>query len=1011
MTAENETVIFTVKLNESDMEKRLTVLRASLAQLLKERTELDKSFKAGSVTAQQYADNMGTLGKAIGEAKEEIKTHNRQLQLQKQAHDAADGSVKQLRANVGLLTTAVADLSKEDRENTEAGKMLVAQLGSQLAELKQVTKAYGDHRLEVGNYSLATQQTNKHLAAMQQQGKKTSDALSTLDNTFGVFGGQLEGIKSGLQNAKAGLEATKLGLVGVRGAIAATGIGVLLIALGTLYAWLTKSQEGMDWLERKTAAVGKVFALLTDKAAQVGGAIMKAFENPKQALKELGTLLKDNLINRFTALYEIGAAVANLDFTRLVDGAIQLGTGIEGATDKARKLGKEVAAAAEAGERLAATNQKIRRDESDLTAERAKSRAEVERLKKASEDVTKSTTARAAAAKQAYDIENGLLQRQLALQQRKIDAVKAEYKGRETLDEARDKINEAQAQYYELEEESLGKQTELQNSLNGIRQEGADKAKQQADAAKAAALEALQLQQQVADKRLQIAQLRGQDTLALEEDAIRKAAAVEIAQAGKSATLRELIAAETEAKILTLRVQKMAEAATLEVSTRKAGLEAQLALVQEGSSTELRLRLALIRANAETERTELEANATQTVEGRRLLAAQLAKVDAEARAATEQAERSFVERQQQQQQEAADKEVALRKYVFDRIGKDRAAALADQQAGIEAELATVREGSKAELRLRIAAINNRRQQELLAENLTANARKKINADADAEIEDERRKRLGKIVEMVAGYVDQAMNITKSLIEANTQSQLKALDDQQAAALNAAGVSADQRVAIEKKYAKQKEAIEREAAKKRKIIAIAEAVISTAKAVVAAYTIPIVGPVLAAIAAAIGAAQIAVISSQQFAKGGYVPERKGGYVVGPGTGTSDSIPARISNGESIITAAATQKHYNLLSAINQEGGGVAFPGTKGYVGSVDIAAPAVRHYYAQGGVAQSGSSAIDYDLFAAKIAQYVGPAVGQQVLSGIQQMPAPVVGVEEITNVANRVQVRSSSNDS
>ena len=45
---------------------------------------------------------------------------------------------------------------------------------------------------------------------------------------------------------------------------------------------------------------------------------------------------------------------------------------------------------------------------------------------------------------------------------------------------------------------------------------------------------------------------------------------------------------------------------------------------------------------------------------------------------------------------------------------------------------------------------------------------------------------------------------------------------------------------------------------------------------------------------------------------------GGRIVGPGTGTSDSILARISNGEFIVNAASTRRFLPLLEAINDNG---------------------------------------------------------------------------------------------
>ncbi|WP_038731403.1 phage tail length tape measure family protein [Burkholderia pseudomallei] len=54
----------------------------------------------------------------------------------------------------------------------------------------------------------------------------------------------------------------------------------------------------------------------------------------------------------------------------------------------------------------------------------------------------------------------------------------------------------------------------------------------------------------------------------------------------------------------------------------------------------------------------------------------------------------------------------------------------------------------------------------------------------------------------------------------------------------------------------------------------------------------------------------------FSEGGPVLHRAGGGpIAGPGTATSDSIPAMLSNGEFVINAASTKKYRSLLEAIN------------------------------------------------------------------------------------------------
>lgn len=82
---------------------------------------------------------------------------------------------------------------------------------------------------------------------------------------------------------------------------------------------------------------------------------------------------------------------------------------------------------------------------------------------------------------------------------------------------------------------------------------------------------------------------------------------------------------------------------------------------------------------------------------------------------------------------------------------------------------------------------------------------------------------------------------------------------------------------------------------------------------------------------------AITGSLGFKDGGVVEAATGGFIRGPGTGTSDSIPARLSNGEYVINAAQTAKHRDLLDAINS--GKVAAFATGGVVGDAPRFRPA------------------------------------------------------------------------
>jgi hypothetical protein len=75
-------------------------------------------------------------------------------------------------------------------------------------------------------------------------------------------------------------------------------------------------------------------------------------------------------------------------------------------------------------------------------------------------------------------------------------------------------------------------------------------------------------------------------------------------------------------------------------------------------------------------------------------------------------------------------------------------------------------------------------------------------------------------------------------------------------------------------------------------------------------------------------------------GGRVTPARGGHISGPGTGTSDSIPAMVSNGEFVVNARATAANLALLHKINSATPAYARGGLVGYasggiVGDADL----------------------------------------------------------------------------
>lgn len=169
----------------------------------------------------------------------------------------------------------------------------------------------------------------------------------------------------------------------------------------------------------------------------------------------------------------------------------------------------------------------------------------------------------------------------------------------------------------------------------------------------------------------------------------------------------------------------------------------------------------------------------------------------------------------------------------------------------------------------------------------------------------------------------------------------------------------------------------------KVLALAEVAINTGKAISAGVASAMATPFpgnIAAVATTIATVMsnittaIKTINSAKFADGGVA--EGGGNVSGTGTSKSDSIAAQLSNGESVMTAAATAMFAPMLSTMNQIGGGVPIQ-------------PTATIYTTQSGEGEG------MEMMASALA------------SAIREMPAPVVSVQEINDVSTRVNVIES----
>lgn len=314
--------------------------------------------------------------------------------------------------------------------------------------------------------------------------KESSGAFKFLETISPRAAGALKGVQGGVQGLIGGFKGLKIALI-------STGIGALIVALGSLIAYFTQTKRGGEVLERFMSRLGAAVAVITDRFSAMGESIFNAFKNPRQAVSDLWEAIKQNFINRITGIIENAKAlgrvlngVFNLDWNEIKAGAedfgrslIQISTGFDraqqdGIINGFKELGAEIARTADQADRLTAANQRLRDNQRALNVETARARADIKELNKIAEDTTRSLEERIAAAQQAGEIEENLMKRRLALAAENVRIIRQQNALSESLDDDLDRLAQAEIELANIRMESSELQTTIQNKYNTLVREG-----------------------------------------------------------------------------------------------------------------------------------------------------------------------------------------------------------------------------------------------------------------------------------------------------------------------------------------------------------------------------------------------------------------------------------------------------------------------------------------------------------------------------------------------------------
>lgn len=278
--------------NNTTEQGRATTKKASADADRLAKAERDLAF-AESETAKEIA--------RINLAKQEAQQINKLLVKRGEevvtVNNMQSKSYNQLSAQYSLNKIYINNLTKAERENTEAGKALVEETRQIYEEMKRLQEATGKHQLNVGNYPELT-------AAVAGYGESITGALGLNDQfgqsllALGQQGGGAIGIIGGMRAGITALGQTLMGLMANPVFLAIAGVA----GVAASFKWWYDYNVGLQEATR-----------LTQQFTGKSGDDLKAYRNQVQAVADTFNVeFKETLIsvNAVSKQFGISAAEA-----------------------------------------------------------------------------------------------------------------------------------------------------------------------------------------------------------------------------------------------------------------------------------------------------------------------------------------------------------------------------------------------------------------------------------------------------------------------------------------------------------------------------------------------------------------------------------------------------------------------------------------------------------------------------------------------------------------------------
>lgn len=445
-------------------QKELSELQEKYKRILAESDTLVKQAVANAREDARAKKDAATaelqLAKAETERVKQQKMNQKEQKKQKLTIEEAIAlsktqakSINEARAQNSALRQVIQDLNLQDEEQLKIVRQLNATIDDNNNMIKRNSDELTQNKMTVGDYK---EQVKLAIIELKNSGLNM--------NSVGIVAkGFAENLSKDFSSAWKMASQGGTMFVGVlklvRTALLATGIGAIIAALASLAAMFTRTQKGVELFGKAWASVTAGLDVLLDRLAVIGDSVVKVFSG---------------------------------DF--------------KGAAETARRavagIGEELQNEINLSWKLKDALNQLEKQEVMLTMRRAASKAEIEQLKKDSEDTTKSLVERMEAAQKAYELEQKDLEQQTEIAEKRLantlgfvemneevrnlmtqikngDVTADDVIAKLGLSESNiDDLKEFSEQFVglqELVESSYTRQTEQQNKLNQLRKDAYNK--------------------------------------------------------------------------------------------------------------------------------------------------------------------------------------------------------------------------------------------------------------------------------------------------------------------------------------------------------------------------------------------------------------------------------------------------------------------------------------------------------------------------------------------------------